>query len=248
MIFSSFKTSRELIENIWALPNGLNFDGYQSVLTNPDFGFYYLNSILITTFSVVILTVVAALAAYSIARIPFPGRKILLYTFLAGMMIPMHATLIPLYEMLRGMGLLNKLISLLFPYVGFGLPMAIYILYNFFKEVPIEIEEAARLDGASTVRVFWNIVLPLSRPALITVIILNIISIWNEYLLALTLVSGNNQAYTLPLGIFSIVTSVSTFQYDIALSALTLAALPLLVFFFVLNRQIVKGLISQVLR
>lgn len=247
MIFSSFKTSRELIGNIWTLPDQLNFTAYQSVLAIPEFKSYYINSILITIISVVMLTVVATLAAYTIARIPFPGRNIILYLFLAGMMIPLHTTLIPLYITLREMGLLNKLLSLLFPYVGFGLPMSIYILQNFFKEVPVELEEAARLDGASTVQIFWRIILPLSRPALITVIILNVISIWNEYLLALTLVSGNNRAYTLPLGIYSIVTSVSTFQYDLALSALTLVALPVLILFFVLHRQIVKGLVARAL-
>ena len=247
MVFSSFKSSRDLVGNMWALPAHPTLDAYRSVLAIPEFKFYYLNSLIITIASVALLTIVATMAAYVFARIPFPGRRVLLFTFLAGMMIPLHVTLIPLYTMLRQMGLLNKLISLLFPYVGFGLPMSIYILRGFFEKIPVELEEAARLDGASTVRIFWSVILPLSRPAVITVMILNVIGAWNEYLLALTLVSGNNQAYTLPLGVYSIVTSVTTFQYDKAMSALTLAALPILVFFFIMQRQIVKGLVARVL-
>lgn len=247
MVFSSFKSSRELVGNMWALPAHPTLDAYRSVLAIPEFKFYYLNSLIITIASVALLTIVATMAAYVFARIPFPGRNILLFVFLAGMMIPLHVTLIPLYTMLRQMGLLNKLISLLFPYVGFGLPMSIYILRGFFEKIPVELEEAARLDGASTARIFWSVILPLSRPAIITVMILNVIGAWNEYLLALTLVSGNNQAYTLPLGVYSIVTSMTTFQYDKAMSALTLTALPILVFFFIMQRQIVKGLVARAL-
>lgn len=247
MVLSSLKTSQELVSNMWSLPVNPNLDAYRSVLAMPEFRTYYLNSLIVTVASVTILTIVAVMAAYVFARIPFPGRHALLLVFLAGMMIPMHVTLIPLYTMLREIGLLNKLVSLLFPYVAFGLPMSVYILWAFFKQIPVELEEAARLDGASTARLFWSIVLPLSRPAIGTVVILNVIGAWNEYLFALTFVSGNNRAYTLPLGIYSIVTSVATFRYDIALSALTLAALPILAFFFGLHRHIVRGLVARVL-
>lgn len=247
MFYSSLKSSRELISNIWALPTHPTLNAYGLVLGVPEFKLYYLNSIVITVISVILLTFLAAMAAFVFARIHFSGSQVLFYFFLAGMMIPPHVTLIPLYSMLREMGLLNKLISLLFPYVGFGLPVSIYILRVYFEQIPLELEDAARIDGASTARIFWSIFLPISQPALLTVIILSVISAWNEYLFALTLVSGNNQSYTLSLGVLSMVISFSSLQYDRALSALSLTALPVLFFFFLMHRQIIKSLVAKTL-
>lgn len=248
MAYSSLKSNNELVINIWSLPAHPTLNAYRSILAIPEFGLYFFNSLAITLTSVTFLTVAAAMAAYVFARIHLPGGNVIFYTFLAGMMIPPHVALIPLYSMLRDMGLLNRLVSLIFPYVGFGLPVSIYILRGFFEEIPVELDEAARMDGASTVRIFWSIILPLSRPALISVIILSVIDVWNEYLFALTLVSGNNQFYTLPLGVLSIVRSFAGFDYSKALAALTLAALPVLVLFFLIQRQIIRSLVSGALK
>ncbi len=247
MLYSSLKSNPELINNIWALPVHPTLNAYGLVLAVPEFRLYFLNTFLITFASVALLTIVATMAAYVFARIPFQGRSALFYAFLAGMMIPPHVTLIPLYAMIRDMGFLNNLFSLLFPYVGFGLPLSIYILRAFFEHIDIEIEEAAQLDGASTRRIFWSIAFPLARPAIITVIILSTINIWNEYLFALTFVSGNNQSYTLPIGVLSLIKSFSAIQYDKALSALTLVALPMLFFFVLMQRQIIKSLVARAL-
>ena len=245
MVYSSVKPNNELVNNIWALPSQPTLEAYRSVLAIPEFRIYYINSILITTASVAALTIVAAMAAFVFARIRFPIKQPLFYAFLAGMMIPPPVTLIPLYSMLRDAGLLNKLIALLFPYVGFGLPVSIYILRTFFEQLPMEVDEAARIDGASTARIFWSVLLPQSRPAILTVIILSTVNAWNEYLFALTLVSGNNQSYTLPLGVLSMVISFASFQYGKALSALTLVAFPVLVFFFLVQRQMIKSLTAK---
>lgn len=239
------KPNNELVKSIWALPSHPTLEAYRSVLAVPEFRLYYLNSIVITVASVAVLTILAAMAAFVFARIPIRGKQPLFYAFLAGMMIPPHVTLIPLYSMLRDIGQLNKLIALLCPYVGFGLPVSIYILRTFFEQTPVEVDEAARIDGASTARIFWSILLPQSKPALITVVILSTVNAWNEYLFALTLVSGNNQAYTLPLGVLSMVISFASFQYGKALSALTLVALPVLVFFFLVQRQMIKSLTAR---
>lgn len=248
MIYSSLKTSRQLVNNIWALPSEPTLAAYDAVLGNPHFKQYFLNSFLITISSVMVLTLMAAMAAYVFARIRFRGVNIIFYAFLAGMTIPVHVTLIPLYVLLRDIGWLNSLASLLFPYVGFGLPVSIYILREFFEQIPVEIEDAARIDGASTARIFWTIILPLSRPALVTVVILSVVGTWNEYIFALTLVSGNNQAYTLPLGVLTMIRSLGGWNYDKALSALTLAALPVLGLFFLLQRQIIKSFLAGAIK
>lgn len=242
MIYSSFKPTRELIQNVWALPTAINFDGYQALFDNPNFWLYYRNSILLVLITVPILTLSSALAAYVFARLRIRGRNAIFYLFLAGTMIPVHVTLIPLYAMLRDFGWLNSLWAMVFPFVGFNLPVSIYILRGFFEQIPIELEEAARIDGASTARLFWTIALPLARPALTTVIILSVVAAWNEYLFALTFVSGNNNAYTLPLGVRSLTSALGSRQLDRMFTVLTLTALPVLAVYFLAQRQIIKSI------
>jgi raffinose/stachyose/melibiose transport system permease protein len=242
MIYSSFKTSKEILKGIWALPTTPSFNGYFQIFSSTGFGTYYGNSILMVLISVPLLTIVSAGAAYAFARVRFRGRNILFYLFLAGTMIPVHVTLIPLFIMMRDLGILGTVPAMALPFVGFGLPTSIFILRGFFESIPLEIEEAARMDGCSTFRIFWSMALPLARPALITVIILSVVSAWNEYLFALTFVGSNNAAYTLPLGIVAIVRSLGVTQYDKMFAGLTISALPILIFYFLAQRTIIRSL------
>ncbi len=247
-IYSSFKSSKEILHGIWALPANPSLNGYLQIFSSSSFGMYYQNSIIVTLTSVPVLTAVSAMAAYAFARVRFRGRNILFYMFLAGTMIPVHVTLIPLFIMMRDMSLLGKLPSMILPFVGFGLPISVFILRGFFEEIPIELEEAARIDGCSTLNIFWSIVLPLARPALVTVIVLSVVSAWNEYLFALTFLGSNNDSYTLPLGIVATVRSLGVTQYDKMFAGLTVAALPVLIFYFLAQRQIVKSLTAGAIK
>ena len=248
MIYSSFKPTREILANLWSLPTSLSFANYAKVLASDTFQTFYLNSSLLSLITVPLLTLIAAMAAYIFARVPFRGREILFLLFLSGTMIPIHVTLIPLYAMMRDFGLLNKLAALVFPYIGFGLPVSVFILRDFFRQIPSEIEESARLDGCSTARIFTSIALPLARPALMTVVILNLVNVWNEYLFALTFVGGNNSAYTIPIGVVSFVSGLGRVQYDLMLTGLTLAALPVLIFYFFAQRFIIEGITAGSLK
>jgi raffinose/stachyose/melibiose transport system permease protein len=248
LIYSSFKPIAQIIRDMWGFPQEISFGGYQYVLGNPQFFRYYLNNIVLTAISVPLMTIIAAMAAFVFARIRFRYRTLLFYLFLGGTMIPIHVTLIPLYTMMRDLGLLNTLIAIMLPYIGFALPVSIYILRGFFEQIPIELEEAARMDGCSTARIFWSIMLPLARPALVTVAILGVVNIWNEYLFALVFVSANNNAYTLPLGIVSFVNSLGRVSYDRMLSGMTLTVLPVLVFYFLAQRQIIKSLTAGAIK
>jgi raffinose/stachyose/melibiose transport system permease protein len=241
-VYSSFKTPKEILKTIWALPTTINLNGYQQVFTSSDFGTYYTNSIILVLMAVPILTITSAMAAYAFARVRFRGNGLLFAFFLGGTMIPIHVTLIPLFIMMRDLGLLGKLPSMVLPFAGFGLPTSIFILRGFFEQVPLEIEEAARIDGCSTARIFWTIMLPLARPALVTVIILSVVAAWNEYLFALTFVASNNEAYTLPLGIVGFVRALGVTQYDKMFAGLTVTALPVLIVYFLAQRQIIKSL------
>jgi raffinose/stachyose/melibiose transport system permease protein len=248
MVYSSFKTSREILKTVWALPTVLSFNGYEQVFSSSSFGTYYLNSFVMAVISVPLLTIVSATAAYAFARIKFPGNTLIFYLFLAGTMIPIHVTLIPLFIMMRDLDLIGKIPSMVLPFVGFGLPTSIFILRGFFEQIPLEIEEAARIDGCSTFRIFWQIAIPLARPALVTVIILALVGAWNEYLFALTFVASNNQAYTLPLGIVSFVRSLGVTQYDKMFAGMTITALPVLVIYFLAQRTIIRSLTAGALK
>lgn len=248
MIYSSFKSTRELLHNVWALPTHISFETYQEVLSSSSFLLYYKNTIILSLVCVPLLTLLAAMTAFAFSRVKFPGRTALFYFFLAGTMIPIHATLIPLYALMRDIGWVNELKAIVLPFVGFGLPVSVYILRGFFDQIPWELEEAARIDGCSTRRIFWSIMLPLSKPALTTVAILNLVNIWNQYIFALTLVGANNKAYTLPIGIVGFVSELGRVQYDKMLTGLTLASLPVLVFYFLAQRQIIKSITAGALK
>jgi len=242
MVYSSFKTTRQMVDSVWALPDHVSFEVYRELIHDASLQRYYQNSILMVMISVPLLTLIAVMAAYVFARIRFPGRELLFYIFLAGTMIPIHVTLIPLYTTLRDLDWLNTLNALIVPFIGFNLPISIFILRDFFSQIPLELEEAARIDGCSTARIFWSIALPLARPAVVTVVILAVVAAWNEYVFALAFVGANNDAYTLPLGVLSMVSALGITHFDRMFSVLSLAALPVLLFYFLAQRQIIKGI------
>lgn len=242
MVLSSFKPTREMVQSVWALPQDYDFGNYDNMLHNEAFLRYFQNSLIVVLISVPLLALISSMAAYVFARIRFPGREILFYVFLAGTMIPIHVTLIPLYTMMRDLKWLNTLNALIVPFIGFNLPVSIFIMRDFFAKIPIELEEAARIDGCSTARIFWFIAMPLARPALVTVIILSVVAAWNDYLFALAFVGGNNDAYTLPLGVQTMIAGLGTVHFDRMFTVLTLAALPVLAFYFLAQRQIIKGI------
>ncbi len=248
MVMSSFKSTREMVQSVWALPNSYDLANYNDMLNNATFIRYYQNSLIVVLISVPILTLFASMAAYVFARIKFPGRELLFYAFLAGTMIPIHVTLIPLYTMMQDLNWINKLNALIVPFIGFNLPVSIFIMRDFFSKIPLELEEAARIDGCSTPRIFWSVAMPLARPALVTVVILSVVASWNDYLFALAFVGGNNEAYTLPLGVQTMIAGLGTVHFDRMFTVLTLAALPVLFFYFLAQRQIIKGITSGAIK
>jgi raffinose/stachyose/melibiose transport system permease protein len=248
MVYSSFKPTRELVKDVWALPTDVSFDNYRELLHNDTFLNYYQNNLIVVMVSVPLLTLISAMAAYVFARIKFKGNTLLFYIFLAGTMIPIHVTLIPLYTMMRDLRWLNTLTALIVPFISFNLPVSIFILRDFFSKIPAELEDAARVDGCSSARIFWSIMLPLARPALATVIILSAVAAWNEYLFALTFVGANNEAYTLPLGTLSMVSALGITHFDRMFSVLTMATLPILTFYFFAQREIIKGITAGAIK
>lgn len=242
MALSAVRTERAVRAAPFGLPRAATSENFAVVLRSGGFGRAYLNSAVVCGSSVFATVALAACAAYAFARMTFRGKEALFLLMLAGMMIPIHVTLIPLNR-LMGAGALNlkgTLLALIAPYVGFSLPVSILVLRGAFEAVPRELEDAARMDGCPTRVIFLRIALPLVRPALATVLIFNALTLWNEFAFALTLVSDPTLR-TLPLALWQF-----RGEYGMNLAqtcaALCVAVLPVLLLYLFAQRHILRGL------
>ena len=240
MLLQSFKTKFELYSNIWGLPQQLFVDNYVQAWRIARMGTYILNSVIVSVGTVALVLVVASLAGYAFAKMRFPGRDVLFYTFVFTLIVPVQVTIIPLYAVVSGLGLSNTYFALILPYAAAGLPLSIFLLRAFFASVPREIEEAARIDGCSELAAFWRVVLPISGPGLATVTILQFLGAWNEFLLALIFIR-NPALRTIPLGLQAFFFEYSV-EWGYLFAALAMATVPVIVVYVVMQRQFIKGL------
>jgi raffinose/stachyose/melibiose transport system permease protein len=239
MIISSFKTNTEYFANPWGLPSEWHFENFAKAW-NEGISHYFFNSMYITFFSVVGLLIVSTLIAYYLAIRPFKGSKVLLGAFFLAMMIPVHSTLIPLFNMAHLFGIHDTFWALFFPYIGFHLPIAIFLAYGFFTQIPKELEEAAVMDGCNIYQIFFKIYFPLARPILATVTILSFFGIMNDFIFPLVMTSGD-ALKTLPLGLMSFKGSFSA-DYSLISAALVITTLPIVIIYFFLQKHIQEGI------
>lgn len=244
VIFGGFRSNSQLIVDPDGLPHPWVFSNYTNVLSSPTFWSEVGNSsiaALTTTAGVVLLGV---MAAFVLARFSFRGREALYTTFTVGLLFPITVAILPLYLLLQDTGLLGSLVGVIIPQVAFALPVTIIILVPFLRAIPVELEDAAAIDGAGHFGFFWRIMLPLSGPGLVTVGVLAFVNSWNSFLLPL-LVLSDPGSYTLPLGVQNFSTAYS--QDTAAVLAFTsLAMLPAMIFFTIAQRRIVGGLTGAV--
>ena len=239
-----FRTTAQINADPAGWPDPWTFEKYGSVLGSEVFWIQVLNSSIVavgTTLGVVILGV---MAAFVIARYEFRGRDALFSLFTAGLLFPLSVAIVPLFVMLKNLGLLGTLAGVVIPQVAFALPATIIILVPFLRAIPGELEDAAVIDGASRFGFFWRILLPLSGPGLVTVGVLAFVASWNAYLLPL-LTLGSPKTATLPLGVQYFSTAYSQDTAGV-LAFTSLAMLPALVFFTIAQRRIVSGLTGAV--
>ena len=247
MVLTACRTEQDARRHPFALFFTPTAASFRTVLSSGLFGKAYLNSALVALAGVALAVTFAAFAAFAFAHCRFRGRQLLFLLFLLGMMVPVHVTLIPLNRLMAPgvLGLKGTLWALIGPYVGFALPISILILRGAFEAVPKELMEAARMDGCTAWGVFRHVGLPLVRPALATVTIFNLLTMWNEFAFALVLVDGKNA--TLPLAISQFQGENAT---DITLicAALAVSVLPLLTVYFVAQKHIIRGLTAGALK
>ena len=242
MLFSALREEGAVLAAPFALPLSPTLKNFAAVLRTGAFGRAYLNSLLITGGSVALAAAVAAMAAFAFSRLRLRGATLLFFIFLAGMMVPIHVTLIPLNRLLGpdGFGFKGTVWVLLGPYVGFALPVSILILRNAFDQVPDDLLDMARLDGCSDWGIFLHVALPLIRPALATVVIFNALTIWNEFAFALTLITEQAD-WTVPLALWRFKGEHGMFVARTC-AALAVTVVPLLVLYVLAQRHIIRGL------
>jgi raffinose/stachyose/melibiose transport system permease protein len=246
MLSSSFKGPMELYTHpIWALPVKPSLANFAAVLSG---GFlrYLSNSLLVVSLSVGLILFLSAMAAYVFARLPYRPVKPLFGLIVAGLAVPVHVTLIPVYTLTSKLGIYDTPWALIGPYVAFSLPLSIFILTEFVRQIPRELDDAARVDGCSPARTFFSIILPLTGPGMATMGIYNAVMLWNEFVFAYTLTASPQQR-TLPLAIWEFQGQYSG-NIPAIMAVLTLTALPMIVAYMFGQERIIRGMMAGALK
>jgi raffinose/stachyose/melibiose transport system permease protein len=244
VILGGFRTNAQLNQSPAGLPHPWVLTNYATILSSGNFWRFLLNSAIIAVVASGGAVILGSMAAFALSRYRFKGREGLYVLFTVGLLFPLSVATLPLYLLLRDLGLLENLMGVAIPEAAFALPVTIVILRPFMMAIPNELEDAAAMDGASRLTFFWRILLPLSRPALVTVSVLAFITSWNGYLLPL-LIFNDQSHFTLPLGV---ATFQSQYSQDTAsiLAFTALSMIPALAFFIFAERRIVGGLAGAV--
>lgn len=241
LLLSSVRGQGDLLSRgIFAWPSEFRWTNFVKAWETGGFSIYFTNSLTLILIKVPLGIFLAALAAYPLAKMRFRGDLTLFIFFLLGLAVPVQVTLQPLLVMMKQIGIANSLFALLPPYVAFGLPFQIFVLRGFFRLIPTELLEAARIDGASEFRVFMTIMLPLSLPALAALAIIDVLATWNEFLIALVLISAHDSK-TVPIGLLQFQGEYSS-QYTLLMAGIVISIVPVLAIFLFLQRYFITGL------
>ncbi|MDE6202968.1 MAG: carbohydrate ABC transporter permease [Lachnospiraceae bacterium] len=243
LFFFSLKDNNEIYGgNVMGLPRQFKWSNYENALFNANVGNYLLNSIFVTLVVILISGVLACMVSYAIARMTVKINGFVKTFFSLGLMIPLHAVLLPVFIMLKNLKMLDTYQAIIIPYIAFALPMAIFFMIGFFQTLPRELEESAFLDGCSIYRTFFYIMLPLVKPALATISVFTFLSTWNEMMFAITFI--NSEKYrTLTVGIMQMVGKYTT-DWGTMGAGLMVATVPTIVIYLLFSKQVQSGMVS----
>ena len=244
MFYSSLKLRREFNADIISLPKAPTFSNYIDIATNPNTQIWQamFNSLRATVLSILFLILFSFVIGYILARIKFPGNRAIYYMLLAGMLIPIHSLMVPVYVIFSDFGLTNKWFTLLIPYVSFALPLGVFLVQGFVKSLPTALEEAAAIDGSSFTRTLFQIIFPICMPILATVAIIQTFGFWNEFPFALILIS-DVRLQTVPRALRQLTGTFSSDNPKI-MAAVLLTMSPIIVYYFVFSKNIIKGMVT----
>lgn len=239
IVINSFKTKAEIFQSTLSLPGGLSFENYLEALEKLDFIRSLMNSLLITVGSLILVVFVSSMAAYALSRNTSRLSSVLYFVVAIGLLIPFQGIMIPLISLFGRMNLLNQP-GLMIMYLGLAVSMSTFLYYGALRGIPRSLDEAAIIDGANTFQIYWKVILPLLKPTTVTVIVLNTLWFWNDYLLP-SLSINKAGMYTIPLRMFYFFGEFNK-QWHLALAALVIVVLPIILLFIALQKHVVKGI------
>ena len=240
LFYSSLKLKKEFQADIISLPKSPTFDNYITVATDREAHIW--TALRTTVLSVLLIVLFGFIVGYILSRIQFPGNKLMYGMFLMGLLIPIHSLLVPIYVVFNKVGIGNKWYTLIIPYVAFGLPIAIFLIQGFMKSIPIELEEASAIDGSSFARTMFFIIMPVCKPILATVGIIQTFACWNEFSFALVLIN-KVEFKTVPLALTQFNGQFST-NYPRMMAAMLITMAPIVIFYFIFSKEIIKGMVA----
>lgn len=242
IVMSSFKSNKEILSSAFALPNALNFNGYIAALDLAPIFKFYGNSIIVSIVSTTLNIVIVSMAAYILARCRFRGKTILTLLLSSSLLIPTSSLLMPIYIIMTKIGLYDTKTGLIIVYAALGLPASLFIIKSYFQSIPVDMEEAAYLDGAGFVRTYFTIVFPIAKSGLATAAILQFLTSWNEFMFALILTKSTT-ARTLPLAL-NYFTSQFSFNYTAMFAALAMVIIPSILIYTLLQEQVTDSMVA----
>lgn len=244
VLMSSFKTTKEILDSPFALPKHLSFDNYVSAWNGSGIGQYFANTLIIVGVSLVVVMLLGSMCAYVLARFSFFGSRAIYVLMLAGLTFPVFLAIVPLFMILKDFSLLNSRPGLILTYVAFALPFTVFFLFSFFKSLPYEIQEAAYVDGASEWRTFFQVMLPMAKPGMAAVAIMNFLGLWNQFLLPISL-NADKDNYVLSQGMAAYASSAGyALDFGQMFAAVMITIIPVLIVYILFQRQL-QGSVSQ---
>jgi len=240
MFSSSLKTQETVFSDMSIFVKNPMWGNYYEAWTKGRFGTYFFNSVLYTTAVVAGIVFFSSLAAFAFARLNFPGKNLLFYMFLITMMIPIPGSFIALYVLLSKLKLINTRLGYILPQINAGLALAIYLLKTFFEEIPKDLEDSARIDGCGKFGLYWHIAMPLARPAIAVIVVFNAMAVWNEYLLAMLILSSKS-LMPLQRGLM-VFQGAHITRYPLLMAGITVTVIPIVIVYLLMQRHIIAGI------
>jgi raffinose/stachyose/melibiose transport system permease protein len=247
IVFTALKANSTVMgESAFAPPTSLEWGNFTGAWARGHFSTTVFNSVVITFIKVPLGLFISAMAAYALSRIRLPAQRAIFLLVLFGTMLPFQVMLAPLFTLVNALGLINRFVGIILPYLAFGVPYQVFVLHGFFNEVPKELSEAALVDGASHFTIFRRIFVPIALPVLAALLILDFVATWNEFAMALVILQDNGM-WTLPLGLMSFQSQFSN-DYGQLNAAIVMTVLPATIVYLIFQRYFVSGLTSGAIK
>jgi raffinose/stachyose/melibiose transport system permease protein len=246
MIISSLKSTREIFQNPFGLPKEPQFGNFRVVWVEKGFGTYFKNSLIVTVSSMVFVVLFGSMASFGVSRYVYKAQTLVYMLFLSGIMLPLKAAIIPLFMLIKNLGLMDKHLSVILIFMAMGLPSTVFILSAFMKGIPKDLEYAARIDGCNDWMVYRMVVMPITAPAIALVSIYNAVPIWNDFFFPLVFLQSN-RLKTVPVGLSSFFGQHST-NWSLLFTGLSIAILPMLILYLFMSRYFIRGMTAGAIK